>query len=664
MPASTEKVSASNAPEIVVSTVPAELVVTEGPAAFVPLVDDLLVLNNSDDDVFMHLSAQDYYIVLAGRWYRSKSLNGPWAYQDSDSLPTAFAQIPQDSEQADSRVYVAGTQEAQEAVLDAQVPQTAAIKRGEADVDVQYDGEPVFEPVDGTDMVYANNTGSTVILADGLYYLVEDGVWYVSTSVNGPWQVSLSRPDQVRVIQPSSPVYNVKYVYVYDYTPQVVYMGYTPGYAGSYVYRNTVFYGSGYYYRPWVSPRYYYPYPSTWGFHVNYDPWYGWNFGLSWAWGPFSFSYWPGGYWHYNHYWHHRHYSYWGPHGYRPRYHHHRPPHHRPPGHGGAPGHGRPPGSPHPYERNHNLYRDAGQRAVVANSRDKAPRSYAKRPAEAAFNSRSYAKNGIDGKAVSKEKTRYSMQKPVSRGDLAVKAKKQDSGFKASQKKAVNPSAGKAYSRAYAAKVYDGTASKTPAGKVTRNDLASKAKSSEQGYRASQKKVVSASGNKPGYSKSLGGKTAQPKVSQKSYVKSSPKVNAPTTSARTKLYNSSKTAPLAKRSAKVTAPSSSVKARTNYRMKSTPVVKLTKPSRPSTSYSKAKSSTAPSTRSQPKPQYSYQAAPKQSIPRQSIPKQSAPKQSAARQSTPKQAWSAPGRSAPQKSSKPAMNNKSKQGRVK
>ena len=73
-----EPVTAANAPEIIVSTEPAELIVTDGPAAFVPLVDDLLVLHNSDDDLFMHVSSQKYYIVLAGRWYQSSSLNGPW----------------------------------------------------------------------------------------------------------------------------------------------------------------------------------------------------------------------------------------------------------------------------------------------------------------------------------------------------------------------------------------------------------------------------------------------------------------------------------------------------------------------------------------------------------------------------------------------------------
>ena len=317
-------ITEANAPEIVVSVEPAELIVTEGPAAFVPLVDDLLVLQNSDDDVFMHVSSQDFYIVLAGRWYHASSLNGPWAYQPADNLPPAFANIPRDSNQADSRVYVAGTQEARDAVLDTHVPQTTAVARGEVDIEVKYDGDPIYQPVDGTDLVYIQNTGSTVLFSDGLYYLVEDGVWYVSASRYGPWEVSIQRPAQVDMILPTSPVHNVKYVYVYDYTPSVVYAGYTPGYMGSYVYHNTIFYGSGWRYRPWVSPYYYYPRHSTWGWNVSYNSWSGWSFGLSWGWGPFSVGFYSGGYWHHNHYWHHRHYGRWGPGHYRPRHHGHR----------------------------------------------------------------------------------------------------------------------------------------------------------------------------------------------------------------------------------------------------------------------------------------------------------------------------------------------------
>jgi len=364
-------VTAANAPEIVVSTEPAELLVTEGPAAFVPLVDDLLVLQNSDDDVFMHVGSQDFYIVLAGRWYRARSLDGPWAYQPADELPAAFADIPRESDQADSRVHVAGTREARDAVLDVQVPQTAAVARGEVDIDVEYDGEPLYRPVDGTDLVYIENTGSTVLVSDGLYYLVEDGVWYLSASPDGPWQVATERPAQVDTILPTSPVHNVKYVHVYDSTPQVVYVGYTPGYFGSYVYHDTIFYGSGWNYRPWVSPRYYYPRHSTWGWNASYHPWSGWSFGLSWGWGPFNVGWYSGGYWHRQHYWHHRHYGRWGPGGYRPRHYTHYDSGRRDRGYrddrrGGRETIGQ--------RRNDNLYRDGEQRARIVDSRDQQQR--------------------------------------------------------------------------------------------------------------------------------------------------------------------------------------------------------------------------------------------------------------------------------------------------
>ena len=54
-------------------------------------------------------------------------------------------------------------------------------------------------------------------------------------------------------------------------------------------------YGTGWYYPPyWGS--WYYPRPPTWGLHVGYNPWTGWNFGMSWSNGFFSFGMsWGGG---------------------------------------------------------------------------------------------------------------------------------------------------------------------------------------------------------------------------------------------------------------------------------------------------------------------------------------------------------------------------------
>jgi hypothetical protein len=360
-----EKITRENAPEIVVSTGPAELIVTEGAPDFQPLVDDLLVLKNSQNDIFMHVSGQQYYIVLSGRWYRSTSLNGPWTFNPSDELPAAFVNIPQESPQADSRAFVAGTDEAREAVMDAQIPQTAAVEKGPVDIEVSYDGDPRFDGVEGTSLAYAVNTGSTVLKSGSNYYLVEDAVWYIASSPTGTWRVAENRPEGVESIPPESPVYNVKYVYIYESTPEVVYVGYTPGYTGSYVYHTTVVYGTGWYYRPWISPYYYYPRYATWGFHVTYNPWTGWGFGISWGWGPFRVGFHSGGYWHRHHHWHHRHGGPWGPGGYRPR-----PVHYGNVNINNININTGNIGSGNLDLRDNNLYRDKAQKANVAQTRD------------------------------------------------------------------------------------------------------------------------------------------------------------------------------------------------------------------------------------------------------------------------------------------------------
>jgi hypothetical protein len=75
-----------------------------------------------------------------------------------------------------------------------------------------------------------------------------------------------------------------------------VYVGYRPGYLWSFPYYGVPVYGTGWYYPPYWG-RYYYPRPPTWGFHVGYNPWTGWNFGVSWSNGFFRAGIgWGGGY--------------------------------------------------------------------------------------------------------------------------------------------------------------------------------------------------------------------------------------------------------------------------------------------------------------------------------------------------------------------------------
>jgi hypothetical protein len=350
-------------PDVIVVTVPTELIVTDGPAEYKPIAETgLLVATNTESDLLKDVESQRDYVLLSGRWYSSTGLDGPWTYVAPDALPGDFARIPPESDPGDLLAFVAGTEQAREAVLDSQIPQTAVVERAPAGIEVRYDGEPEFEGIEGTEMRYAVNTASAVLLIDGKYWLCEQAVWYVADTPAGPWQVATSRPDEVASIPPTNPHYNVKYVYVYDSTPEVVYTGYTSGYTGSYPYHGCVVYGTGWHYSPWYR-HYYYPHPWTWGFRVHYNPWYGWSFGISWSNGPFTISIGGGGGW-------------WGPGGpyyrpvYRPGYPVYRPPYrpgypaYRPPAPGTRPS--RPSQLPSTMPARANLYDRADQKARVA----------------------------------------------------------------------------------------------------------------------------------------------------------------------------------------------------------------------------------------------------------------------------------------------------------
>ncbi len=310
-------------PTVIVSTEPSELIVIDGKPQFSAVEGtQLLYVSNTESDLLMDIGGQHYYVLLAGRWYTSTNLEGPWAYTAGENLPTDFKSIPEESEVNTVLYAVPGTKAAEEAVLDAQMPQTAAVDPTKASLTVEYDGAPTFKDIEDTELEYAVNTATPVILASGRYYAVDEAVWFVADNPNGSWSVAREVPAEIYTIPPESSLYYVTFVKIYKAEPDVVYVGYTPGYTNTYIYNTTVVYGTGYYYPGWYG-RYYYPRYSTWGFHVRYTPWGGWRFGFSYSNGPFHF-YVGGGGWYRGGWWgpvpyrgYHRGYRHGYNHGYR-----------------------------------------------------------------------------------------------------------------------------------------------------------------------------------------------------------------------------------------------------------------------------------------------------------------------------------------------------------
>ncbi|HET7498192.1 MAG TPA: carbohydrate-binding family V/XII [Candidatus Eisenbacteria bacterium] len=272
-------------PEVLTATEPTELIATDGPPEYASLVqDELLYVTNTESDVVLEVETQDLYVLISGRWFRAPSTDGPWTFVRGDELPASFKRVPPDSPKGNILASVAGTDLAEDAMADAEIPQTSAIRRDDQSLQVTYDGDPDFEPIEGTELEYAVNTDAEVILADGRYYACDQGVWYIADDPDGPWSVSDTRPLGLEEIPPSCPVYDVRYVYVYEATPEVVYVGYLPGYLGWYPYYGTVVYGTGYQYNGWRGRHHFYPRRFTWGIHARYNPWLGrWSFGFSYS---------------------------------------------------------------------------------------------------------------------------------------------------------------------------------------------------------------------------------------------------------------------------------------------------------------------------------------------------------------------------------------------
>ena len=309
--------------EIIVATAPTELLQTDGEPVYKNVANtSLLYVSNSPNEIFKDINTQRTYILIAGRWYSAANINGPWTYVPSDKLPEDFANIPEGSDKDAVLANVAGTEAAEDALVNAAVPQTAKVDKRTAKVKVEYDGTPVFNRIDGTSLELAENSNVTVMIdADGRYFALDNGIWFVGQSAYGPWKVANERPRDIEDIPANSPAYNSRYVYVYDETPDYVYMGYTSGYLGSYYYGPTIVYGTGWHYRPWYR-RVYYPRPVTWGFGFLYDPWIGWSINWGWNFGYLYVGFDNGyyGYYGYPHYGYGYGGGWFGPHYYCPAY--------------------------------------------------------------------------------------------------------------------------------------------------------------------------------------------------------------------------------------------------------------------------------------------------------------------------------------------------------
>jgi hypothetical protein len=232
------------------------------------------------------------YYLVSGRWFSAPDFTGPWTFA-TPTLPEDFKKIPESHTRSRVLASVPGTDEAAEAVLLAQIPQTASVDKKQVKApEVDFQGEPQFQPIEQTTVARAVNTDKDIIKVGDLYYMCFQGVWFMSKSPNGPWEVTGSVPSQIYEIPVSSPAYNVTNVTVVENNSDAVVFATAAAYTGVMIGWGCAVWGSGYYYPPYYGYGgfypYYYPYYPTYGYHASYNPWTGtYSRGVA-AYGPYG----------------------------------------------------------------------------------------------------------------------------------------------------------------------------------------------------------------------------------------------------------------------------------------------------------------------------------------------------------------------------------------
>jgi hypothetical protein len=275
-----QKVSASQAPQVFVSQSPAEMILLRGEPSYVTVqgTKQLLWVNNTDSDVFRTTRTGLVYFLVAGRWFSAPDFTGPWTFA-TPNLPEEFKLIPLEHERSRVLASVPGTQQAAEAVLLAQIPQTARVNKSLQAPEVTYQGgKPEFQPIEKTKVERAVNTDKDIIKFGDLYYMCFQGVWFMSKTPNGPWEVTGTVPKEIYEIPISSPAHSVTYVTVEESSNDAVVFATAAAFTGVMVGWGCAVWGSGWYYPPYYYPGFYpiyYPHYPTYGYGARYNPWTG-----------------------------------------------------------------------------------------------------------------------------------------------------------------------------------------------------------------------------------------------------------------------------------------------------------------------------------------------------------------------------------------------------
>ena len=176
--------SAGRLPDILVATQPTALIVLDGSPRYTSVAGTTLQYAvNTSAHLFRDSAPGEVYVRIDGFSFRAADINGPWWHAPVASLPAGFSAIADDSPKRGVKASIAGAQtppSGSDMKVVAADPATASL-------DLNMAGDPVLEPIRGTELNYVANSSVPIIQIDiNNWYAVQNAVWFFATDVPGP----------------------------------------------------------------------------------------------------------------------------------------------------------------------------------------------------------------------------------------------------------------------------------------------------------------------------------------------------------------------------------------------------------------------------------------------------------------------------------------------
>ena len=176
----------NNPPWVIVSYAPAILVPVDGAPVMqtMPSNPQFQRVINTRALILQSGTGQPLYIHVYDGWLESNSITGPWTqrFNPPSDIRSTIAQALAGSGAVD---MLDGGQGASEALAR---QRRADVFTSEVPAElIVFNGQPDFQPVVGTQLLWAANTTSDVLIdiANNNYYVLISGRWFLATALTG-----------------------------------------------------------------------------------------------------------------------------------------------------------------------------------------------------------------------------------------------------------------------------------------------------------------------------------------------------------------------------------------------------------------------------------------------------------------------------------------------